>query len=120
VVIGLEVGGVSRAYPLSTLVQQSPVQDRLGDSPTLLVIGPDGKSVRAFLSRLDGSELEFFRKTGSGDWALVDAAGGSEWNFRGCATSGPAMSKCLEPLPALRDFWFDWLQYHPSTRIYRH
>ncbi len=120
VVVGLEMPGASRAYPLSALSTESPIQDRLGGTPILLVMGPDGKSVRAFVSRVNGSDLELFRKSGSTDWILVDSSTGSEWNFQGCATAGPAKGKCLERLPGLKDYWFDWRNYHPQTSIYRH
>jgi len=120
VVIGLEVAGASRAYPMSAIIAQSPIQDRLGGTPFLLTAGPDGKSVRAFVSRLDGADIELFLKSGGEKWVLMDSASGSEWNFQGCATSGPAQGKCLERLPLLKDFWFDWRNYHPSTTVYRH
>ncbi len=52
-------------------------------------------------------------------WILLDTATASEWNFQGCAISGAAQGKCLERLPALKDFWFDWRNYHPDTSIYK-
>ena len=119
-VIGVEVAGNNRAYPIKALIEQSPIQDRLGGTPIILTAGPDGKSVRAFVSRLDGAEIEFFRKSGSDKWVLIDSASASECNFQGCATAGPAQGKCLERLPILRDFWFDWRNYHPTTSVYRH
>jgi hypothetical protein len=120
VVVGLEVSGEARAYPLTTILEQSPVQDRLGGNPILLVAGPDGKSVRAFVSRLDGSDVELFRKSGTEDFVLVDSEGDSEWTFKGCAVSGPASGKCLPELPAIKDYWFDWRNYHADTTVYRH
>jgi len=120
VVIGVEVAGASRAYPISAVVAQSPIQDRLGGIPIVLTAGPDGKSVRAFVSRVDGADIEFFRKSGSDKWVLMDSSYGSDWNFQGCATAGPAEGKCLERLPLLKDFWFDWRNYHPTTSVYRH
>ena len=119
VLIGMEISGASRAYPMSAVLAQSPIQDQFGGTPILLVVGPDGKSVRAFVSRLDGQDIELFRESGS-TWALVDSTFGSEWNFQGCATAGSAQGKCLEPLPALKDYWFDWRNYHPDTSVYRH
>jgi hypothetical protein len=105
---------------MSAIIAQSPIQDRLGGIPFLLTAGPDGKSVRAFVSRLDGADIELFRKSGGDKWVLMDSASGSEWNFQGCATLGPAQGKCLERLPLLKDFWFDWRNYHPATTVYRH
>jgi hypothetical protein len=62
VVVGLEVDGVSRAYPWDTLVKQSPVVDRVHGTPLLVVVGGDGKSFRVFVSRIDGKDAEFFLK----------------------------------------------------------
>jgi len=52
-------------------------------------------------------------------WLLLDSTTASEWNFQGCAVSGPAQGKCLERVPALKDYWFDWRNYHPDTTIYK-
>jgi hypothetical protein len=140
VVIGLTVGGAARAYPWETFTKQSPVIDRVNGTPLLLAIGLDGKSFRVFVSRIDGKDAEFFLQSaepaatqagGSPDaksqtmpeskaWALLDTLTGSQWNFQGCAISGPAQGKCLDRLPALKDYWFDWRNYHPDTTIYKH
>ncbi len=48
----------------------------------------------------------------------MDAATGSEWNFQGCAISGKAKGVCLERIPMLKDYWFDWRNYNPKTTIY--
>jgi len=52
-------------------------------------------------------------------WLLVDSTTASEWNFQGCAVSGPSLGKCLDRVPALKDYWFDWRNYHPDTTIYK-
>jgi hypothetical protein len=157
VLIGIERAGTSRAYPVKTVLAESPVQDRLGGSPILLLVGPDHKSIRAFVSRIAGSDLEFFRDTAaaargtpspkmevsktdsskadvakieatkteaakggiSSNWSLLDSSG-SQWDFHGCAVAGPLLGKCLEPLYAIKDFWFDWRIYHPDTTVYQH
>src|SRR6201998_4368171 len=53
VVVGLEIDGASRAYSWETLLKQSPVMDRVHGTPLLIVVGPDRKSFRVFVSRLD-------------------------------------------------------------------
>jgi hypothetical protein len=138
VVIGLTIGNSARAYPWETFAKQSPVMDRVDGTPLLLVLGPDGKSFRVFISRIDGKDADFFLRTdppadaagaekvdGAGkeakkDWMLLDSITGSQWNFQGCATSGTAEGKCLERLPALKDYWFDWRNYHHDTSVYKH
>jgi hypothetical protein len=60
VVIGLTIDGAARAYPWEAFAKQSPVIDRVSGTPLLLVLGPDGKSFRVFVSRIDGEDAEFF------------------------------------------------------------
>ena len=119
VVVGLEMGGAARAYPWDAAVKQSPIMDHMHGTPLLLAVGPDGKSFRVFISRVGGQDAEFFLKGDSKDWALMDTATASEWNFQGCAISGAAQGKCLEQVPALKDYWFDWRNYHAETTVYR-
>jgi len=165
VVVGLKLESSSRAYPWDALVKQSPVVDHVNGTPILVAVGPDGMSFRAFVSRIDGQDAEFFFKptdaspdakltaasptngtavvsqvvaatapstatsatttTAKPDpppqktWLLVDSATASEWNFQGCAVSGSSQGKCLERIPALKDYWFDWRNYHPDTTIYK-
>ncbi len=125
VVIGLTVDGAARAYPWESFAQQAPLLDRVHGEPLLLALGPDGKSFRVFVSRVEGKDAEFFLQSsgdsaGAGtDWKLLDTATQSEWNFQGCAISGPEQGKCLGRVPALKDYWFDWRNYHPDTTIYK-
>ena len=128
VVIGLTIDGAARSYPWETFAKQSPVLDRVNGTPLLLVLGPDGKSFRVFLRRIDGHDAEFFLQANSSadpaahnkDWTMLDTTTASQWNFQGCATSGPAQGKCLARIPALKDYWFDWRNYHSDTMVYKH
>ncbi len=128
VVIGLTIDGAARAYPWDTFAKQSPVLDRVNGTPLLVVLGPDGKSFRVFVSRIDGEDAEFFLQTDAKPdapsekkaWTLLDTTTNSLWNFQGCAVSGPAQGKCLARVPALKDYWFDWRNYHPDTTVYKH
>jgi hypothetical protein len=117
--LGIEVGGGSKAFPLDRVLQQKLVQDRVGGKAIILVVGPDNLSVRAFLRDLDGvvANAEYYRKPDSG--LFVDSETGSEWNFQGCAVSGRATGRCLKPIPMIKDYWFDWQLYHPSTAVYK-
>ena len=120
VVVGLEVGGSARAYPWAALLKQSPIIDRVQSTPLLIAVASDGKSFRAFVSRVDGKDAEFFLQNGTKDWALLDTTTASQWNFQGCAISGPSAGKCLDRISALKDYWFNWRNYHPDTTIYKH
>jgi hypothetical protein len=119
VVLGVEIHGVSRAYPLEKVRAQWPIQDLVGGTPILLVVAADGKSVRGFVRELNGAEGQFFRKTDEGNWGLVDSTG-HDWNFQGCPAEKKENLSCLQQVPLLKDYWFDWRNYHPNTSVYRH
>jgi hypothetical protein len=123
-ILGVVSGASARAYPLTKLTAQSPVVlDVLGDQPIMLVLGPDGKSVRVFSRRLAGRVLEFYGHNAanpSDPWTLVDDATVSNWTFDGCATSGELKGQCLTRLYFLKDYWFDWQHYHPQSGIFQH
>ncbi len=125
-VLGVELRGDSRAYEVSRVLRETLVQDRVGGEPVLLVVGPDGKSIRAFRARLDdGESPEFFRKTNSSTVEakaplFIDSLTGTEWNFDGCPVAGKYAGHCLALVPVLKDYWFDWRNYHPDTTIFRH
>jgi len=119
VIVGLSLRGASKAYPLTALKQQSPVLDSLAGMPVVLVVGDDGRSVRAFERIVDGRELQLFAKPGGPPLRLLDAETGSEWSFAGEAVSGPLAGKKMAKVYVLLDDWFDWRTYHPGTLVYR-
>jgi hypothetical protein len=108
-IVGLSLNGSDRAYPVQRVIEQKVIHDRLSGVNVIIVAGPDNKSVRAFRA----NDLEFFRKEGD-VWSLVDSVNAKTWDFRGCSDQ-----ECLEPMPLLKDFWFDWRQYHPKTTVYK-
>ena len=125
-VMGVEVGGKSSAYPLPALQKQTPIMDMVGTVPIMVVLGDDKRSVRAFERNVDGRRLEFFLKTDVNSESklrhtglfLVDAETGSTWNFEGKAIAGPLAGRQLKKVFVLEDYWFDWRLYHPDTAVY--
>ena len=117
-VVGLTAGTASKAYPLDALRKQSPIIDELGGVPIVVVLGSDGKSIRAYERVVEGRKLEFFGKKDSSPLRLVDAETGSEWDFTGTAVSGQLSGRQLEKVAVLNDYWFDWKNYHPKTFVY--
>ena len=118
--LGIQAFGASRAFLHERVIREKLVKDHVGSEPVLLVVGPDDQSVRAFRDRIPGvgGATDFYRITGRPGVLLIDDSTGSEWNFQGCATSGKAKGLCLEPIPMLKDYWFDWRNYNPKTTVY--
>ena len=49
----------------------------------------------------------------------MDAETGSEWDFSGCAVRGKRAGSMFAGLTRLKDYWFDWRNYHPDTTIFK-
>jgi hypothetical protein len=131
IMLGIRAFGASRAFLYDAVLKEKLVQDHVGAEPITLIVGPDDQSVRAFRRRIPSANAipSFYRvspqqsppgpnQAGSGALFLDDLTG-SAWNFQGCAVSGSALGRCLEPIQLIKDYWFDWRHYNPSTTIYR-
>ena len=118
-IVGIKIGAVAKAYPLSSIKEQTPILDYIADTPVIIVVARDKKSVRAFERRIDGRELEFFAKSDSQSLRLVDVQTGSDWDFTGKAVKGQYAGRKLKQIYSLNDYWFDWKAYNPDTEIYR-
>lgn len=113
-IVGLEVNGHARAYPIERLRDEVVVLDEIGDVGVLLWM-PDADSLRVFRRRLPGEGAAIFTRDGD---RIVEVESASAFTFDGCAAAGPRLGQCLDRVPALKDFWFDWRLYHPETTIY--
>ncbi len=119
--LGVTAFGESRAFPYAKVLAEGLVEDRIGSVEIILLVGPDKQSVRAFRKAVPGGTstsdipLEFFR---TADGMMIDSQTGSRWNFKGCAIEGKSAGLCLQRIEAIRDYWFDWRQYHPDTTVY--
>ena len=116
-VVGITVNDASSAYPVTALQKQNPIIDKLGGIPLVIVMGEDGKSIRAFERKVEGQEREFFLKPNSSPLRLIDDKG-TEWDFTGTALNGMLAGKQLTRIAVLKDYWFDWKTYNPKTVVY--
>src|SRR4029453_11862658 len=92
--------------------------DQVADVPVLLVVAPDGRSVRAFDRRVRGQTLSFIRAGRDiKSSTLLDLETMSEWDFTGRATAGELAGAQLARVEILLDYWFDWKAYHPDTEV---
>lgn len=128
-VLGIAAFGAAKAYPVDRVLSEKLIEDHLGEQSIVLVVGPDEKSIRIFRARV-GNEpaTEYYRipgltqakQTNAANQPLfMDAATGSQWSFAGCAIDGQRKGECLAPVWGVKDYWFDWRNYHPDTAIFR-
>ena len=115
-VVGISLDGKSKAYPFTAIEKQSPIIDTVGTTPIVVVLGPDGKSVRAFSRIVDNRKLELLKMPDTNE--LVDAETASAWDFTGRAVSGDLAGKQLTKIQVIKDYWFDWKTYNPETQLY--
>ncbi len=118
-VAGIEFNGASVAFPIETVRAAGPVNHAVGGEPVLVVAGADGNSVRSFFRRLGGNVLVFYKAPGAAEFALIDEATGSRWDFSGRSIDGPLAGRQLARIQNTKDFWFDWQRYNPQTAVYR-
>jgi Protein of unknown function (DUF3179) len=116
-VAGINLNGAAAAYPIAALKKQNPIIDKRGGTPLIVLMNEDGQSVRAFERKVEGQEREFFLKPNSSPLRLIDDQG-TEWDFAGTALNGNLAGKQLIRIPVLKDYWFDWKTYNPSTSVY--
>lgn len=113
--LGVEAEGKAKAYPMQMVLAAKVVEDQVGGVPVLLIVGPDGVSVRVFEARLEGAGTMTFVRDGD---AVMDAETKSAWSFQGCAVSGALVGRCLKALESHKDYWFDWMNHHPATAVF--
>ncbi len=125
-VIGVEINGETRAYPLRVLNCHEIVNDTLGGVPIAVTYNPLCDSVVVVGREVDGEILEF------GVSGLVynsnllmfdrrpNADGESLWSqLQARAIAGPAAAdaRTLRVLPASLVRWGDWLAARPQTTV---
>ena len=118
IVVGVERGGASRAYPKHVVAAAGVILDEIGGESIAILEAGDGQSVRAFAASVNGTPVQLVRRTDTTPATFVDTTTGSTFDFAGRAIAGALIGDSLERLPHLSDYWFDWRAYHPSTTVY--
>ena len=116
-VLGLDVEGASKAFPLDALRRVLVVNEVLGGKPVVIVHQPKSDTTTAFVARAGGKTLSFEPGNPEAS-ALVDRETHSRWNAYGACTSGALKGSTLESLVLEPEYWFAWSEFHRSTAIY--
>lgn len=119
-VIGLQIDGDARAYPLRILTWHEIVNDTVGGVPVAVTYCPLCNAAIVFDRRIDG-EATTFGTTGKlrySDLVMYDRATESWWQqFLGEAIVGKHTGKRLAVLPARLESWENFAARFPDGRV---
>jgi hypothetical protein len=116
-VVGVEVNGVFKGYPIDQLQQAGGVaNDNLGGLPIVVIYDSSTRTGIAYARSVGGSVLEF-SPSASGSGRIVDGKGTS-WDLQGKAIAGPRVGDSLTFVPSFLSEWYGWSAYHPDTTIF--
>lgn len=94
-VVGIEIGGASKAFDWNRLKELRVINDVVGATPIVLVLHEDGRSFAAF------------------ERPFATEKYGVEDDLPASATS-----RGLKPVNAHQEFWHSWRTFHPGTQRY--
>jgi len=121
-VVGVELNGESRAYPLNMLSRPDHhvLDDVLGGQPIAVTWCGLCHSPVVYARRVEGRTLTFCV---AGDlfgenMMMKDMETGSAWpQMIGEAVDGPLKGQSLEPIPSVWTDWKSWRTSHPETTL---
>ena len=129
-VLNVSIGDTHRIYPFGVLASHPVINDRVAGLPVVVFATEQVRSAldesaiatsrrilsaSAYLSTLDGINLEFELKDGE----LRDTTTGSVWNRFGLAISGDYAGRRLQHTGGGSHFAFAWLAFNPDSGIYK-
>ncbi|MFY9301331.1 MAG: DUF3179 domain-containing protein [Candidatus Nitrosotenuis sp.] len=120
IVMGLELNGETRAYPLFILVWHEIVNDRFGDTPVAVTYCPLCFTMQVFARRVNGVETEFGTsgKLYNSNLVMYDRNTDSQWSQAlGQSITGELAGQKLARIPFDVAKWSDWKKLHPDTVV---
>ncbi|MBV9852036.1 MAG: DUF3179 domain-containing protein [Armatimonadetes bacterium] len=116
-VLGLSLGGQSRAYPARFIAWHHIVNDTLGGRPVLVTYCSVCNTGIAY-DPVIGGKRRLFQVFGlyRGVMAMYDPSNDTIWShIAGEALLGPDKGKTLAALPVVNTTWGEWKRLHPQT-----
>ncbi len=120
VVIGLEINGQAKAYPIFILVWHEIVNDHVGGIPVSVTYCPLCYTNQVFERVIDGREVEFGTsgKLYNSNLLMYDRFTESYWSQAlGMAVKGKLSGYQLNLVPFDVITWGDWKSLHPDTVV---
>ena len=119
-ILGIEINGISKAYPIKILNWHEIVNDRIGNIDYAITYCPLCGTGVAFAANIKDKTLNF-GVSGllyNSDVLLYDRQTESLWSqIKSQAISGEMAGTKLNRLPITHTRWSNWLQSHPTTKV---
>ena len=119
-VMGLEVNGETRAYPLRILNRHEIVNDRVGGEPVAVTYCPLCRSGLTYSRRVGNRTLEFgvSGRLLNANLVMYDRQTDTFWSqVQGNALVGPLVPEALNLVPSSITEWGRWSEANPDTRV---
>ena len=119
-VIGLEINGEAKAYPLFILVWHEIVNDKVGGTPVSVTYCPLCYTNQVFERVINDQEVEFGTsgKLYNSNLLMYDRLTDSYWSQAlGLAVKGELTGYQLDLVPFDVITWGDWKKLHPDTLV---
>jgi hypothetical protein len=104
-VYALRVDNIPKAYPIRQLLAKQIVNDKIGQTPIVLVVDPESEAVRAYKREEHTFSADLKDESGR-KWIVSEEA----------LVSG---EKKLQRVPGHVSLWFAWYGFFPHTEIYQ-
>ena len=118
-VIGIEVQGIAKAYPIQLIGYHHQVADTIGDTPIMVTYCTVCRTGRVFHPEVNG-KVETFRLVGMDHYNAMfeDATTKSWWaQATGECIAGPLKGTKLKEFPSEQVRLDTWLNGHPTSMI---
>jgi hypothetical protein len=108
-IVGVNLAGVDRAYPLVVIRNQGVIHDRIGENSIAIVYDDDADHVNAFNCLVSDKIIELAPANG--------AYGMMRWTWMGNPLT--ANTPPLQKLQIERQWWLGWVEFHPTSEVYQ-
>jgi hypothetical protein len=119
-VIGVELGGQGKAFPLDLARERACYTDTVDGVSFVVFSYKPTQSAIAFRSAIEGRTLTFYADDISPETApFKDKETGTRWTLAGRAVDGPLKGKELEWIPSVQCRWYAWAATYPQTAVFK-
>ena len=117
-VIGVATQNNTKAYDWNELISHPLIQDTIGSTPVLLLLGSDSATCYVWDRRMQGEVLNFEKLPGEPH--LKDNNTSSTWGLNGKCIAGTLKGQQLQAMQSYQEFWHSWSQFHPGATQYKY